>query len=77
MSEHSGPREGARGVFEGLKGKAKEALGRVTGDRRSVREGQAQQRKGAAQREVAEHEAKADRARGEAALHETDQRTNQ
>lgn len=59
----SGPEEAVRGVVEGVKGKAKEALGNVVGRDDVVREGQAQQDKGEAQRDAAKKEAEAESAR--------------
>jgi uncharacterized protein YjbJ (UPF0337 family) len=76
-SDRSGPAEGAKGVVEDVKGRFKEALGAVTGNDSKVREGQAQQDKAAAQREVAEKEAAADRARTEADVHEARERSHQ
>lgn len=77
MTDRTGPTEGAKGVVEDIKGRLKEAVGAVTGDDSKVREGQAQQDKAAAQREVAEKEAAAERARGEADVHEMRERTHQ
>jgi uncharacterized protein YjbJ (UPF0337 family) len=62
---------------EGLKGKAKEAVGAVTGDESLRREGVAQQRKADAQRDVAVKEASADKARAEAEAREAEQRSHQ
>jgi uncharacterized protein YjbJ (UPF0337 family) len=73
----SGPKAGAKGVVEGIKGKAKEVVGQLTDDERLEAEGKAQQDKADAAREVAEHEAKADAARGKEALHEAEQRVHQ
>ncbi len=73
----SGPEAGAKGVVEGVKGKAKEAVGAVTGDDGLKREGRAQQEKAESQREVAAKEAEADKARAEAKSHEAEQRANQ
>lgn len=70
----SGPQEGAKGLIEGLKGKAKEALGAITGDESLKEEGGAQQDKADAQREVAGKEAEADKARAEARAREAEQR---
>ncbi len=47
---NSGPEEGIKGVVEDVKGKAKEAVGTVTGRDDMVREGKAQQDKADAQR---------------------------
>jgi uncharacterized protein YjbJ (UPF0337 family) len=73
----SGPEAGAKGVVEGIKGKAKEAVGSVTGNEDMRDEGQAQQRKADAQRDVAEKEAQADRARAESEAHEAAERAHQ
>jgi uncharacterized protein YjbJ (UPF0337 family) len=75
--DRSGPAEGAKGVVEEVKGRFKEALGAVTGNDAKVREGEAQQDKAAAQREVADKEAAADRARTEADVHEARERSHQ
>ena len=69
----SGPESGAKGVVEDIKGQAKEVIGEVTGDKSKEREGQAQQDKARSERDVAEHEAKAEAARSEAAVHEAEQ----
>src|ERR1700676_1051026 len=50
--EKSGSREGAEGVIEGLKGRAKETVGAITDDERLKREGEAQQDKARAQRDA-------------------------
>src|SRR5581483_6117185 len=42
-NKNSGPEEAIKGVVEGVKGKAKEAVGTVAGRNDLVREGQAQQ----------------------------------
>ena len=73
----SGPESAAKGVVEDIKGKAKEVIGEVTGDDSKEREGRAQQEKAQSQRDVAEHEAKADAARSEASVHEAEQRMHQ
>jgi uncharacterized protein YjbJ (UPF0337 family) len=73
----SGPEAGAKGAVEGIKGKAKEAVGAVTGNDRLKREGEAQQDKADSQREVAAKEAEADKARAQAKAHEAEQRANQ
>ncbi|MFC4858035.1 CsbD family protein [Actinophytocola glycyrrhizae] len=77
MPDRSGPSEGAKGVVEDIKGRFKEAAGAITGDDSKVREGQAQQDKAGAQREVADKEAAAERARAEADVHEVRERSNQ
>jgi uncharacterized protein YjbJ (UPF0337 family) len=73
----SGPREGAEGVVEGVKGKAKEAVGAITGDERLKQEGQAQQDKAGAQREAAAKEAEAEKARAASKAHEAEQAAHQ
>ena len=73
----SGPAEGLRGVVEGVKGKAKDAAGAVTGRDDLTREGQAQQDKAEAQRNAAKKEAEAESARGSAKVAEERQRSNQ
>lgn len=78
MSEkNSGPAEGIKGVVEDVKGKAKEAVGTVTGRDDLVEEGKAQQDKAEAQRDVARKEAEADAARGAAAVAEQRQKAHQ
>ena len=42
----SGPEAGAKGVVEGIKGKAKEAVGAITDKDDLKREGRAQQQQG-------------------------------
>ncbi len=76
MSE-SGPKAGAKGIVEDIKGKAKEVVGEVTGKETLEREGRAQQDKAANEREVADHEAKADAARAKAEGDEARQRAAQ
>lgn len=78
MSEKdTGPQAGVKGVVEGVKGKVKEVVGTVTGKEELRREGEAQEEKARALREVAAKEAEADKARLEAKAHEADQRTHQ
>lgn len=69
-NKKTGPEEAVRGVVEGVKGKAKEVLGTVTGRDDVVREGQAQQDKADAQRDAAKKEAQADAARAGAEVAE-------
>lgn len=71
---NSGPEEAVKGVVEGVKGKAKEAIGAVTGNDSLTEEGKAQQDKADAQRDVAQKEAEAEAARGEAKTHEARQK---
>jgi uncharacterized protein YjbJ (UPF0337 family) len=77
MSNESGPEAGVKGVVEDVKGKAKEVIGSITGNERLEREGEAQQDKAGAEREVAKKEAEAEKARREAEAHEATQRANQ
>jgi uncharacterized protein YjbJ (UPF0337 family) len=77
MGGQSGPEAGVRGVVEDVKGKAKEALGALTGHEEMKREGQAQQHKADAEQRVAQKEAEAEQARAEAQAHEAEQRSHQ
>jgi uncharacterized protein YjbJ (UPF0337 family) len=78
MADHdSGPKAGVSGIVEDLKGKAKEVAGNVTNDERLQDEGEAQQDKARAEREVAEKEAESEKARAEADAHEATQRAAQ
>jgi len=78
MSEQdTGPKAGANSVVEGVKGKVKEAAGALTGKEELRREGEAQQEKADAQREVATKEAQAEKARAEASAREAEQRSHQ
>jgi len=72
--KNSGPEEGIKGVVEDVKGKAKEAVGTVTGRDDLTREGKAQQDKADAQKDVAKKEAEAESARGGAKAAEKRQR---
>ena len=76
-TDKSGPAEAVKGVVEGVKGKAKEAVGAVTGQDNLTREGQAQQDKAEAQRNAAKKEAEAEAARGSAEVAEQRQKSNQ
>lgn len=69
--------EGISGAVEGLKGKAKEAFGAVTGNDELAREGRAQQDKGEAQRDAAKHEAEAESARAGAKTAEAREQSHQ
>ena len=75
--KNSGPQEGIKGVVEDVKGKAKEAVGTVTGRDDLIREGKAQQDKADAERDVAKKEAEAESARGAAKTAEERQKANQ
>ncbi len=73
----TGPEAGIKGVVEGVKGKVKEAAGALTGKDELRKEGQAQQEKADAQRDVAVKEAEAEKARGVADAREAEQRSHQ
>ena len=73
----TGPQAAAEGVVEEVKGRAKEAVGSLTGNSDLQDEGEAQQRKADADREVAEKEAEAEKARADAEAHEAEQRAHQ
>ena len=75
--KNSGPEEGVKGAVEDVKGKAKEAVGTVTGRDDLVREGKAQQDKAEAQRDAAKKEAQADASRGGAKAAEERQKREQ
>jgi uncharacterized protein YjbJ (UPF0337 family) len=78
MGDHnSGPEEAVKGVVEGVKGKAKEVVGAVTGRDDIQREGQAQQDKADAQREAAKKEAEAEGARAAAKSSEAREKAEQ
>jgi uncharacterized protein YjbJ (UPF0337 family) len=77
VANESGPKAGVEGVAEDVKGRAKEAVGAVTGNESVKQEGQAQQDKAAAQRDVAAKEAEAEKARAEASAAEAEQRSHQ
>ena len=69
--------EAVEGVAEGIKGKAKEAVGTVAGRDDLTREGKAQQDKADAQRDAAKKEAEAESARAGARAAEERQKQNQ
>ncbi|CAJ1586680.1 CsbD family protein [[Mycobacterium] wendilense] len=77
MADNSGPQEGIKGVVEDVKGKAKEAVGTVSGRDDLTQEGKAQQDKAEAQRDAAQKEAEAESARGAAKTAEKRQEANQ
>ena len=77
MAEKTGPQEAVEGVVEGAKGKAKEAVGTVTGRDDLIQEGKAQQDKAEAQRDAAKKEAEAEAARGGAKAAEKRQQSYQ
>jgi uncharacterized protein YjbJ (UPF0337 family) len=67
----TGPEAAAKGVVEDVKGKAKEVVGSVVGNDDLKHEGQAQQDKAEAERDVAKKEAEADASRAAASAAET------
>jgi uncharacterized protein YjbJ (UPF0337 family) len=71
----SGPEEAVKGVVEGAKGLAKEAVGSVVGNKDLEKEGEAQQDK--AQRDAAKKEAEAEAARAGAETAEKRQQSHQ
>jgi uncharacterized protein YjbJ (UPF0337 family) len=73
----SGPESAAKGVVEDVKGKVKEAAGALSGREELRREGEAQQEKAEAQRDVAAKEAEAEKARAVAGAREAEQRSHQ
>lgn len=75
--QKSGPQEAVKGAVEGLKGKAKEVGGTVTGRDDIVEEGQAQQDKADAQRDAGKKEAEAESARAGAEAAEEREKKNQ
>jgi uncharacterized protein YjbJ (UPF0337 family) len=77
MADESGSEAGVKGVTEDIKGKAKEAVGAVTDNESLKTEGQAQQDKANADREVAAKEAEAEKARGQAAAAAAEERAHQ
>jgi uncharacterized protein YjbJ (UPF0337 family) len=76
-NKKSGPEEAVKGVVEGAKGLAKEAVGGVLGNKDLKHEGEAQQDKAQAQRDAAKKEAEAEAARGGAAAAEKRQQAYQ
>jgi uncharacterized protein YjbJ (UPF0337 family) len=77
MAKDSGPKAGTEGIVEDIKGKAKEVFGKVTGRGDVEAEGEAQQDKASSERDVAEHEARAEGARAAVAKKEAEQRLHQ
>jgi len=75
--KNTGPEAAIKGVAEDVKGKAKEAVGTVTGRNDLIREGHAQQDKADAERDVARKEAEAEAARTAAAAAEKRQEAEQ
>jgi uncharacterized protein YjbJ (UPF0337 family) len=77
VDKDSGPKAGAKGGVEDVKGKAKEAAGTLTGSDSLKREGRAQQDKAESEREVARKEAAAEKARATAKADEARERAEQ
>ena len=79
MADHddSAAEKGGKGVFEDVKGKAKEAVGSVVGNEDLKQEGEAQQDKADAQREAAEKQAEARKADAKTEAAEARQKSNQ
>ena len=77
MADEPGPEAGVEGVVEDVKGRAKAAVGAVSGNESLKQEGEAQQHKAAAQRDVAAKEAEAEKARAKASAAEAEQRSHQ
>jgi len=73
----SGPEEAIKGVVEGAKGLAKEAVGSVVGNKDLEHEGEAQQDKAQAQRDAAKKEAEAEAARAAEKTAEARQQSHQ
>jgi uncharacterized protein YjbJ (UPF0337 family) len=73
----TGPESAAKGVVEDVKGKVKEAAGALSGREELRREGEAQQEKAEAQRDVATKEAEAEKARAVAGAREAEQKSHQ
>jgi uncharacterized protein YjbJ (UPF0337 family) len=75
--KQGGPGAAVDSVVEDVKGKAKEIVGRIGGNEEREKEGQAQQAKADAQRDVAAKEAQAEKARADAKAHELEERSHQ
>jgi uncharacterized protein YjbJ (UPF0337 family) len=73
----SGPEEAIKGVVEGAKGLAKEAVGSVVGNKDLEQEGEAQQDKAESQRDAAKREDEAEAARSSAKTAEKRQESHQ
>jgi uncharacterized protein YjbJ (UPF0337 family) len=76
-NKNSGPEEAIKGVVEDVKGKAKEAVGTVTGRGDLIDEGKAQQDKADAERDAAKKEAEAEADRASAKAAEQREKANQ
>lgn len=77
MSDKNAAEDAIKGVVEDAKGKAKEAVGTVTGRDDMIREGKAQQDKAESKRDAAKKEAEAEKARAEAKVDEQRQKASQ
>lgn len=79
MADHddSAAEKGAKGTFEDVKGKAKEAVGSVFGKEDMKQEGEAQQDKAEAQRDAADKQAEARKADAKTEAAEARQKSNQ
>ncbi|OBJ71972.1 CsbD family protein [Mycobacterium sp. 1274756.6] len=77
MSDKNTAEEAIKGVVEDAKGKAKEAVGTVTGRDDLIREGKAQQDKAESERDAAKKEAEAEKSRAEAKVDEQRQKASQ
>ena len=73
----SGPVELIRGIVEDVSGKAKEVIGTIIGRDDLINEGKAQRDKAEAQRNAGRKEAVAEKARGNAEVHESRERAEQ
>lgn len=75
--DKTGPEAAFESAVEGVKGKAKEVFGTVTGNDDLRDEGRAQQDKAESLKEAAEAEAEAEKARAEAEVDESRQKAEQ
>lgn len=75
--KNTGPEAAGEGIVEDVKGRLKEGIGAVIGNDDMKQEGEAQQKKAAAARDVAKNEAKAEKSRAEQEAHEAEQRAHQ
>ena len=77
MADEFGAKAGVEGVVEDVKGRAREAAGAATGNESLKLEGEAQQHKAAAQRDMAARKAEAEKARARLSAAEMEQRSHQ
>lgn len=73
----TGPEAGLESAVEGVKGKAKEIAGTLTGNDNMREEGRAQQDKAESLKDVAKKEGEAEKARAEAEVDEARQKSHQ